>query len=86
MRWNNERMKFAYDKFKAEFEEHGFSSDEIEDFKKHQLFAKEFKTTSKRIKRMILAAYYTGMLCGIHACDEMLYTMFSPSEESTRSW
>ena len=81
MRWNNERMKFAYDKFKAEFEERGFSNDEIEDFRKHQLLAKDFKTTSKRIKRMVLAAYYTGMLYGIHACDEILYTMLSPSEE-----
>lgn len=81
MRWNNERMKFAYDKFKAEFEEHGFSSDEIEDLRKHQLSVKEFKTASKRIKRMMLAAYYTGMLYGIHVCDEMLYTMLSPSGE-----
>lgn len=81
MRWNDERMKFAYDKFKAEFGGRGFSSDEIEDFRKHQLSAKKFKTASKHIKRMVMAAYYTGMLYGIHACDEMLYTMLSPSGE-----
>ena len=69
MRWNKEELKYAYERCIQEFENHGFSIEDIERLGKDQLSAKEFKTNSDRIERMIVTAYYVGKLTGIRDSD-----------------
>lgn len=81
MHWNNEHMQHAYEHLEKEFESCGFSSDEIETLRTRQLSADEFKTSSKRVERMTVAAYYTGMLHAIHVCDNTVFSMIGPSDK-----
>ena len=69
MRWNKKETKYAYERCIQEFESYGFSVDDIERLGRDQLSAKEFKTSSDRIERMIVTAYYVGKLKGIRDSD-----------------
>lgn len=80
MRWNKKETMRTYERCIQEFESRGFSIEDIERLGKDQLSAKEFKTNSDRIERMIVTAYYVGKLKGIRDSDGA-FNMFEASDK-----
>lgn len=77
--WHKSNLEYAYGRCIQEFEHYGFSPEDIEQLRVEQLSAKEFRTSSDRIQRMIVTAFYVGKMCGIRESDEM-FAEFAPSE------
>ena len=69
--WHKSNLEYVYGRCIQEFEHYGFSPEDIERLRVEQLSAKEFKTSSDRIRRMIVTAFYVGKMCGIRESDEM---------------
>ena len=78
LHWRQELLILTYARCIQEFESHGFSMDDIKRLRVEELSAKEFKTSSDRIKRMIITAYYVGKMRGIRESDGA-FIMISPS-------
>lgn len=76
--WHKSNLEYAYWRCIQEFEGYGFSPEDIDRLRVEQLSAKEFKTSSDRIQRMIVTAFYVGKMRGIRESDET-FAMFTPS-------
>lgn len=76
--WHKGNLEYAYGRCIQEFEHYGFSPEDIERLRVEQLSAKEFKTKSDRIQRMIVTAFYVGKMRGIRESDKM-FAEFSAS-------
>lgn len=76
--WHKSNLEYAYGRCIQEFEDYGFSPEDIDRLRVEQLSANEFKTKSNRIQRMIVTAFYVGKMRGIRESDEM-FAEFSAS-------